>query len=1176
LKKIRYGLVMITLFFAAFFLQTGMLWSMNDLLKTDESLPVANFLPSETETCAPAIINFTNTSTGATTWEWDFGNNLISNAFEPQGIIFTNSGTDPKTYNISLTATNESGSQNTYSLPITVLPGLIAGFNISESTICASNGVAKITISNNSHQAIQTFWTIFNEQDTVVFENNDLQFDHVFENHSKQEMVYTVQQKVVNNWGCEAQTSRQLTIFPGVRAAIAPVESGCHPLTLNFASQTELADTWRWEFSDGSTSFEENPQKTFFNQTHTSIVGYNARLIAETINGCTHDTIIYFIVHPSPKASFSLPQAQGCSPFSTTILDLSEVTGESNYQWSFTPGIDSIAAAGDLEYTFTNPGVASQQFDIGLTVKNEFGCSAFQQQTITIFPEVKAMFSLSENNGCTPMEVTINNLSEGADGNIPYLWDYGNGISYNNQLQHSRMFANNSHTQPKDFSIILQATSAFGCTDTSTQNLQIFPRPKAKYTLPATEVCSPAILDFTDQSLGEGLNYSWFSAGEMVSAEPGSITQTYLIAASAEPIQLTTALKLVNEFGCSDSIAQNITIFPEVKAEFTSIKEGCGPLDVTFENNSLGATQWLWQLGTENQSFQQQPLHTFINPTYDQVAEFPVSLTATSSWGCENTASDTIRVWPSPLIAFAMDETSGCSPLEINFTNQSQGTDQYSWKFGNETSETAEQDFWRSFENNTAIPDTLAISLNGLNNWGCESQANRNIIVFPKVSAEFSSTTEKFEGCSPLALTFNNQSSHANLFNWKLGDNIISESKDLQYTFTSQQNQHTEYSLYLEAISDFGCMDVAERNIKAFAQPVALFEATPKEQFFPDRTVSIINNTEPGQWAYSWELGDGYSFETSESASFEYTYEWNEGQQTTQDYLIRLRVSNEYCQNVIQQEISIKAEGPIAAFESDIMGCPPFEVEFENKSYFGNLYEWDFGDGNASVEMHPVHTFSLPGKYDVSLTVSGNTGTRQTSKTITVFQPPVANFRIESDTINLPDDWAQMTNLSAQAYTFAWEFGDGNFSDEESPTHYYTEPGNYTVELMVGNNTDPQCFDQVSKEITAIINQEEIRCQLNFPNAFTPSQTGPGDGSYQMGDPANTVFHPRHNGIENYSLEIFNRWGEKIFESNDILTGWDGYIRSELAPMGVYVFNASATCTNGKELHKKGDLTLLR
>jgi gliding motility-associated-like protein len=174
----------------------------------------------------------------------------------------------------------------------------------------------------------------------------------------------------------------------------------------------------------------------------------------------------------------------------------------------------------------------------------------------------------------------------------------------------------------------------------------------------------------------------------------------------------------------------------------------------------------------------------------------------------------------------------------------------------------------------------------------------------------------------------------------------------------------------------------------------------------------------------------------------------------------------------------------------------------------------------------------------------------------------------------IPNDPVTFFNLSENATEFNWDFGDGFVSDEINPIHYYIEVGTFSVSLTANNEFNCPDTYLVEDIVSAVASGEVI-----FPNAFTPSPNGSNGGAYNPNDPSenlNDVFHPIFSGIEKYQLWIFNRWGELIFESNDILIGWDGYYKGELSKQDVYVWKVEATTSQGTVINNAGDVTLIR
>ena len=112
----------------------------------------------------------------------------------------------------------------------------------------------------------------------------------------------------------------------------------------------------------------------------------------------------------------------------------------------------------------------------------------------------------------------------------------------------------------------------------------------------------------------------------------------------------------------------------------------------------------------------------------------------------------------------------------------------------------------------------------------------------------------------------------------------------------------------------------------------------------------------------------------------------------------------------------------------------------------------------------------------------------------------------------------------------------------------------------------------------SLVDVVEVRGKghIEFPNAFTPSEAGPSNGYWDPKATNNDIFHPIGEGIKKYQLEIFNKWGERLFISHDFRIGWDGYYKGQILPQDVYIWRVEGEFYNGKSFQKMGDVTLLR
>jgi gliding motility-associated-like protein len=137
-------------------------------------------------------------------------------------------------------------------------------------------------------------------------------------------------------------------------------------------------------------------------------------------------------------------------------------------------------------------------------------------------------------------------------------------------------------------------------------------------------------------------------------------------------------------------------------------------------------------------------------------------------------------------------------------------------------------------------------------------------------------------------------------------------------------------------------------------------------------------------------------------------------------------------------------------------------------------------------------------------------------------------------------------------------------SNVQNPTFAYTEPGTYAVALVV--KSENGCTDTIVKQL--IVGED---FGLYVPNAFTPNEDG-----------LNDVFQPKGFGIVKYQIQIFDRWGERVFETKSFDHGWDGKFRSKgtdyekICEEGVYSWLINVTNVFGKAHELKGHVTLIK
>jgi gliding motility-associated-like protein len=176
---------------------------------------------------------------------------------------------------------------------------------------------------------------------------------------------------------------------------------------------------------------------------------------------------------------------------------------------------------------------------------------------------------------------------------------------------------------------------------------------------------------------------------------------------------------------------------------------------------------------------------------------------------------------------------------------------------------------------------------------------------------------------------------------------------------------------------------------------------------------------------------------------------------------------------------------------------------------------------------------------------------------------PQANFILDEYEFSLANDPVLFTDLSNDddIVSWYWNFGDGNSSNEQNPSHLYTEPGIYFATLTITDSFN--CEDQITKEIRVLQDFYSYT-----PNIFTPNNDG-----------TNDTFTPSLLNINTntYMLTIFDRWGNKLFETSDYNQGWDGKQKNGLLlPSDVYSYKITYQTNLGIEKEEKGRIIMAK
>ncbi|MCF8256880.1 MAG: HYR domain-containing protein, partial [Flavobacteriales bacterium] len=376
------------------------------------------------------------------------------------------------------------------------------------------------------------------------------------------------------------------------------------------------------------------------------------------------------------------------------------------------------------------------------------------------------------------------------------------------------------------------------------------------------------------------------------------------------------------------------------------------------------------------------------------------------------------------------------------------------------------------------------------------------------------------------------------------------------YTFTwnqglgtgaSQTVGPTQTTVYtVQVMDDTGCEGLpASVTVTIAPSPVPSFTYTIDEPCTMPVTVQLTNTT-VGATSFEWLIGGNTITDENPTVTLD----------QPGNYAVTLIATNgQGCSGSTTQQIVVNPL-PNANFGlENAEGCYPLTVTFGNQSTNGFNYFWDFGNGNTSTSPNPVQTYLNPGSFSVSLVVTNQSGCSDTltsSSAVNVFPPPVADFTVFPPMNPENGGLYEFQNNCILAETYNWNFGDGTETDQFSPSHDYTEYGGYYVTLTAVNAHG--CADTAIHYISV-----ELNVGLFVPNALVIGESGLG-----------AVFQPVGRGIATIAARVFDKWGNLLWESSEVVNGtpagnWDGMYRGQYVPQGSYVWNVEATFINGQD-----------
>jgi gliding motility-associated-like protein len=731
--------------------------------------------------------------------------------------------------------------------------------------------------------------------------------------------------------------------------------------------------------------------------------------------------------------------------------------------------------------------------------------------------------------------------------NLPLLLSDSSKVIGDSIIQRKWNFSGIDTMQIKDWLIDLQGNSdglvslivrsGFGCEDTISKTVYLNPYAEADFS--TKDVCFGDTVQFVNNStLSKGvIQSSIWDFGDGNSSVQSQNKHLYNVA---DTYQVT--LIAISDKNCNDTIAKFVTVYPRPTTSFSvsnvCLKDSIFAINSSSIINDSITNQW-WYIN--NDTISQEHLNYLLS--YD--TSYIVTLKTSSAFGCRDSLSKSVEVYTNPKAMFnVMPVCEGKKSTIISSSSIRKGAvTAYNYAISDGGSYT-NQNFVHQF----AKGDTFDIRLIVTSGNNCRDTLSKQAIVYPRIIPSFNVS----DTCVSAMTVIKDQSTFVNtgirswVYDFGNGDSAFISNPFYQYSAPGT------YTIRQTVTSKEGCIYDTSGKVTIYPLPKPDFRDTNKcvdnqFNFFSKSTISSGTIK-----SYKWYFGDNT---TSVLKDPGHVFPG------AGNYVVKQIASSNFgCVDSIEK--SIVSYPPVQVKFGVYNVCLGDPIEFTDSSIVPSStikqYQWWFGDNDTSMQKQPWHTYKTDDTFKVKLRITtAYDCDYDSSTTLTVYPVPTANFKTDPDQGTIVNPEIQITDFSTGADTLIYDLGDGTFSMMRNLVNSYPDSGVFTLRQTVWNTYG--CRDTFIKTITI-----RYLFVFNTPTAFSPNNDG-----------INDVFAPGGIGYTKYSMWIYNRWGEMIYETTDG-KGWDGTYAGEDLMTDVYAVRYKVKDFKGRNHYYSATFTLLR
>lgn len=594
----------------------------------------ANFSAPATCLNNPSI--FTDQSTPATGWLWNFGEPSSGPADSSNLQNPTHTYSAPGTYTVTLTA-QTSPCPSIIQQSITVSPLPLAQFSYTQ--VCGGQ-VANFVDSSTVQAPSAITGVSWNFGDPASGASNISTLNnpqHIFTSAG----TYTVILTVTSTNNCQTTSSQQIVVAPSPVAQFTTTNV-CQNTPMSFVNTSLNTSTYFWDFGETSIT-TDTTSATTPNYTYAAAGNYTVSLIASPNTICADTSTLQVTVDALPQVQFTAPGV--CIGSASSFTDLTTVSNGTVAGWSWDFGETTIttdtSTVQNPIYTYTSPGT----YTVSLTSVSAAGCPFTASQQVDVYAQPAANFTAPGVCANTPMNFT--DLSTSLSGTVTnWSWDFGDG----SPIVTGQQNPTHTYTTVGTWQPILIVTTSNGCQDTITIQTITAAPPTPLFVADTLFGCLPLCVQFTDQStISIGTINSWvWDFGDGSPLNNLQNPQYCYPASGSYNVTLTAG----SGTGCTSTLTLNnyINVYPKPIAQFVATPPITSVVNtmVLFTDQSQGTpTTWDWDFGDPS-SLTDVATTPTADYTYSNEygATYPVTLIVTNQYGCADTVTQDVIVEP--------------------------------------------------------------------------------------------------------------------------------------------------------------------------------------------------------------------------------------------------------------------------------------------------------------------------------------------------------------------------------------------------------------------------------------------------------------------------------------------------------------------------------------------------